>query len=277
VVADLYKLKLGDRTWLEMDGRLIDATRSGLEKYVFSEQVKFESRLGSLHEIALHGPEALAILKQVSDAAELRPLSSSPLTIAGVAGTVWRDDPAGAPGYHLILPAERAAQVWSALIEKFCPADEPHWPLHPVGWAAFNAARIEAGRPMFGIDFDDTILPAETGLMDRAVSLTKGCYLGQEIVARMHARGQLAKQIVGFRMEGDFLPLAGTAVYDEQSNAIGGVTSSTMSPILSDAAIGFALLKRPFNAIGTTLVIPAEGAMRKAKVVDLPFAKSNAG
>ncbi|HTW95027.1 MAG TPA: glycine cleavage T C-terminal barrel domain-containing protein, partial [Tepidisphaeraceae bacterium] len=104
--------------------------------------------------------------------------------------------------------------------------------------------------------------------------LTKGCYLGQEIVARMHARGQLARQIVGFRVDGDFLPLAGTGIFDEQSNGIGGVTSSTMSPILSDAAIGLALVKRPFNAIGSTLVIPAEGAMRTAKVVGLPFVKA---
>ena len=67
----------------------------------------------------------------------------------------------------------------------------------PVGWAAFNSVRIEAGRPLFGIDFDATVLPAETPLEDRAVSFTKGCYPGQEIVARMKSRGQAVEKSSG--------------------------------------------------------------------------------
>jgi folate-binding protein YgfZ len=145
--------------------------------------------------------------------------------------------------------------------------------LWPAGWAAFNTTRIEAGRPIFGIDFDDTILPAETGQVARAVSFTKGCYLGQEIVARMHARGQTAKQIVGIRVENDALPMAGAAVYDEQQNQIGGITSSTMSPILSNAAIALAIVKKPFIIPGTKITVPAEGAMRSATVEQLPFIK----
>ena len=141
----------------------------------------------------------------------------------------------------------------------------------PCGWAAFNTTRIEAGRPLFGIDFDESVLPAETGLFERAVSIIKGCYLGQEIVARMHARGQVARKLVGIRMEGDFLPLAGTKVYDEQNNEIGGITSSTVSPILSNLAICLGYVKKPFFAPGTKLHIPAEGSMHIGQLVDLPF------
>ncbi len=145
--------------------------------------------------------------------------------------------------------------------------------LRPIGWAAFNAARIEGGRPLFGIDFDDTILPAETGEMDRAVCFTKGCYPGQEIVARMHARKAVAKQIIGLKFADDALPIAGAPVTDDNDNMIGGITSSTISPMRSNIAIAIALLKRPFFAPGTVVNVPAEGSMRKAVVTELPFLK----
>jgi folate-binding protein YgfZ len=138
----------------------------------------------------------------------------------------------------------------------------------------FNTARIEAGRPLFGIDFDDSVLPAETGQLDRAVSFTKGCYLGQEIVARMHARGQAARQIVGIRMHQDALPIAGAPIIDDEKNQIGAITSSTISPVLSNASICLGLLKSPFAAVGTELQIATEGAFRTGTVVEMPFVKS---
>jgi len=167
--------------------------------------------------------------------------------------------------------------------------------LRPVGWAAFNATRIEAGTPIFGVDFDGAapataspakarreqaagaeappgVLPAETGLLNRAVSLSK-CYVGQEVVARMHARGQVARQIAGLRVDGDALPIAGEQVLAEDSSPIGVVTSSTISPLLSNAPICLAMLKRPFFALGTRVRIPAEGSLRTAVVVELPFIK----
>ena len=149
--------------------------------------------------------------------------------------------------------------------------------LRPIGWAAFNAARIEAGRPLFGIDFDETVLPAETGQLERAVSFTKGCYLGQEIVARMHARGQIARQIVGLRLDNDALPIAGSHVFapNDSGDQIGGITSSTLSPRLSNAAICLAIVKKGFNTAGAEVRVPAEGAMRTARVVPLPFIPSS--
>ena len=129
----------------------------------------------------------------------------------------------------------------------------------PSAGPRFNAARIEAGRPLLGIDFDDTILPAETGQMSRAVSFTKGCYPGQEIVARMHARQVVAKQIAGLKFADDALPIAGANVTDDQGNIVGGITSSTVSPMLSNTAIAIALLKRPFFNVGSVVNVPARG------------------
>jgi folate-binding protein YgfZ len=209
-----------------------------------------------------------------------QPLACAVGRLLGQDLILWRDDPCGVPGYNLLLPTDQAAAIWQHLLTTFgtpgvsgAAVDVGRRKLRPVGWAAFNATRIEGGRPLFGIDFDNTLLPAETGQIARAVSFTKGCYPGQEIVARMHARQQVAKQIVGIRMEGDALPLSGTHIFDDASNQVGGITSSTMSPILSNAAVCLALVKRPFFGVGTVLTIPAEGAMRKGTVVELPFVR----
>jgi aminomethyltransferase len=274
IVADVNVLERGEATLLEMDARLVEPVRAILDKYLITEQVKLTSRVGQWHEIALHGPGAAAVLDAAagSHVPELPPLGSTAVRLIDADVIVWRDDPCGVPGLHLVLPSADAPRIWSALIERFGElVGHAKRPLRPAGWAAFNACRIEAGRPLFGIDFDDSILPAETGQFDRAVSVTKGCYLGQEIVARMHARKQVAKQLVGLRVGGDALPIAGSILYDDQGNQVGGVTSSTVSPILSNAAICLGYLKKPFFNEGTVVKVPAEGGMRNATVVKTPF------
>ena len=87
----------------------------------------------------------------------------------------------------------------------------------------------------------------------------------------MHARQQVAKQLVGLKVENDHLPMAGAGLFDENQNQVGVITSSTISPVLSNAAIGLGYVKKPFFAEGTVLRVPAEGQMRMAAVVKTPF------
>ena len=188
--------------------------------------------------------------------------------------TIYRDDVCNVPGYHLLVPTEAVGGLWATLVPQSSgrvTLPPSGTTIKPTGWAAFNSARIEAGRPLFGIDFDDTILPAETSQFNRAVSTTKGCYLGQEIVARMHARNQVAKLLVGLRMQANALPLAGSPILDGESNTVGVVTSSTVSPVLSNASIALGYVKKPLFAAGTQLRIPAEGALQPAVVTPTPF------
>jgi folate-binding protein YgfZ len=271
IIADMNVIERGDRTLLELDARPAASVAEALEKYRFAEQVKISSRVGELHEISLHGPGGAAILQ----APELSPGTSTTLQLFGHECIVWRDDVAGVPGHQVILPTAGARTIWMELLSRFGQSDQiGKRPLRPIGWAAFNATRIEAGRPIFGIDFDDTVLPHETGpLLDRAVSFTKGCYPGQEIVARMHARQQVARKIAGIRFDADTLPIAGAKVTDDAGNEIGGVTSSTVSPVLSNAAIALAILKKSHFNVGSAVHVPAEGEIRKASVVELPFVK----
>ncbi len=89
----------------------------------------------------------------------------------------------------------------------------------------------------------------------------------------MHSRGQVARQLVGLRMPNDALPLAGEKIYDDSQNEIGGITSSTLSPVLSNAAICLGYVRKAFTAPGTSVRIPAEGALHTATVTPLPFLK----
>ena len=305
IVADMNVIERGHRTLLEMDGRLVEPIRDVFDKYLFGEQVKMVSRIGALHRLTLHGPGAVGLLHEVSgvDASSLPPLGSVGVRLFEVDATAFRDDVTGAPGLHLVVPSDRAAEVWQGFLARFGESpDLGKRRLRPVGWAAFNATRIEAGRPLFGIDFEGVppatayparkqreqdasaadapspgVLPAETGQFSRAVSITKGCYLGQEIVARMHARNQVARQIAGLRLDDDSLPVAGAPVSDENGNQVGVVTSSTISPLMHRRAICLGFLKKAFTAPRTVLTVPAEGGMRKATVVELPFLSRAAG
>lgn len=265
IVADMNVLELGESTLLEMDARLVEPVRKALDRYLFAEQVKMSSQVGVLHEIAVHGPGAGEALGAVLEGplAELGAMGSCGARVAasGAQVTVFRDDVCGVPGLVVIVPAEAAGDLWGQLAAK----------ARPIGWAAFNTARIEAGRPIFGIDFDENTLPAETGQLGRAVSLTKGCYLGQEIVSRMHSRGQLARQVVGIRMNDDALPVAPVTVQDEQGAEIGQITSSTLSPMLSSRPVALGMLRRVSIAAGTVVRAAAEGGMHQGTVCELPF------
>src|SRR5258706_7616118 len=253
-------IELGDRTWLEMEEEKVETVRAAFEKYLFAEQVKLKSLVTEVHQLFITGPRAAESLSlggwarptAAEDGGQCPPNASTG-QVFGEMITVFRDDICGVPGYALMIPTSAAQQFWDHFTQggqrEFEDDMRFRGLARPCGWAAFNTTRIEAGRPLFGIDFDESVLPAETGLFERAVSLTKGCYLGQEIVARMHARGQVARKLVGIRMESDALPLAGTKIYDDQQNEIGGITSTTNSPTVSEIFIWPGFAEKPFLSL----------------------------
>ena len=271
IVADMNLLELGDRLYLDIDDRLAGPVVSTLEKYIFSEQVKFTRRV-DLHQLAVHGPGAAAVLGRAgADVADLvKPLHGKAVELLGQMAWLYRDDPCGVPGYVLVVPEAAVVDLWKHLVTPYVEQTNKR-ELRPVGWLAFNTTRIEAGRPLYGIDFDDTVLPAESGRFEEAVSVTKGCYLGQEVVARMYARQQVARKVVGLRVDDGKLPIAGSAVYDETKQPVGVISSSTVSPTLSNAAIAIALVKKPWFEIGKRVLVPAEGEFVSATVVRMPF------
>ncbi len=277
VIADMNVLETGESIYLETDARLVPFLRTSLGKYVFTEKVTFTDRRGEWCVLAVHGPLGLGVLQEAGAVmGELGVLGSKRVKVGGKEVLVFRDDVCGVPGYFLVVGRGDVGEVWKALAAPY-EGQTNKRTLRPVGWAMFNATRIEAGRPMYGIDFSDQSLPAETGAFGRAVSVVKGCYLGQEIVARMYARNVVAKELVGVRMLADALPTAGAEVLDGGGTNVGVVTSSTLSPVMGRAAVALATVKKGFTAVGTKLRIPAESAMREAEVVGLPFVGGEEG
>jgi folate-binding protein YgfZ len=138
-----------------------------------------------------------------------------------------------------------------------------------VGPAAIEAARIEAGRPLWGIDMDDSTLPQEANLEAlNAISYTKGCYTGQETVARLHFRGHVNKRIVGLRIDGSAVPVRGAALVGPEEKEVGEVRSAVMSPRFGPIAL--AMIRREIN-IGDSVALAIDGADTRATVSALPF------
>lgn len=135
----------------------------------------------------------------------------------------------------------------------------------PVGSQAFATARIEASVPLFGVDFDDRNLPQEVGRNQQAISFTKGCYLGQETVARIDALGHVNQQIAGVRFPGNSLPSIGDTL-TVNGDVAGHVTSATFSPRLR-APLALAMLRREPSRVGSRLDSPVGGC----EVVALPL------
>ncbi len=287
VESDLRLIDLPDRTLLELDILTVKRTIEGLERYVITEDVKFADASPALHRLSLQGPTALFLLQALAQHAS-GPNASGPafedllpgrvvvLRIADADVVVVRDDSAGVVGLELLVGVRDAPRVY----ETFLAAGRHHEPeagatpptnpwrniasrarLRPAGWHAWNMARIEAGTPLYNIDFGPESLPGETGVLSERVSFTKGCYLGQEIVARMHSRGHPKQLLVGIKFESRIDPATelhaqpgeDSTLRLEDGSMVGAISSSTLGPMIGSAPIALASVKFENATPGTVL------------------------
>lgn len=140
------------------------------------------------------------------------------------------------------------------------------------GWEALELVRIEAGIPRFGADMDETNLASEAGIEGRAISYSKGCYIGQEVIARIRTYGQVAKSLRGLVLPDDLkaLPARGDKLFYD-GKEIGYVTSAIASPAFQrNIALGY--VRRECNQPGTELILRSAAGEYPIKVVGLPFA-----
>lgn len=313
ILADLIVLETGSSAWLVLDACDAAGLVEELQKYIIMEDVTLQRR-DELWQVALHGPQALALVSALAgrEMTELKPCEHRQVELAAGRCTLYRFDQAGVPGLHLIGPRDHAQGIYQALLDlarqdgwrtasqiekevaQEIQAKEAQPPgqlgvkeepagktrLRPIGWLAFNTARIEAGTPLFHVDFGPDTLPHESGTLKETVSFTKGCYLGQEIVARMQNLGHPKRVMVGLRFADDRMPVAGTPVFDAAAAelpgqaAIGAVTSSTLSPMLGGVAVALAMVKWGKHRPGVEVLVPAEGGKVPAKVQELGFLPS---
>lgn len=177
--------------------------------------------------------------------------------------TLIRASHTGADGVDLVVKADKAVSLWDALQSAGA---------RPVGYEALEILRIEAGLAHYGADMDETNIITEAAL-DDAVSYTKGCYVGQEIIARIKYRGHVAKKLTGVAFEQAVKVAVGATAHSEDGKEVGRVTSVTYSPHLG-RTIALAYLKYDYLAPGTSLRVTSGEAELTAQVTELPFVKS---
>jgi folate-binding protein YgfZ len=255
MMTDMRVLELGDSVLLDVPLKVAASIRDHLDRFIFSEDVQVEDVTEARAEIGIYGPGALDVLVTAGTdgGAPSSLFESTRVRLAGADAIIVRSDDAGIPGYGVMVDAARADAVTAALVAagavRVTPEDA-------------EAVRIESGRPRFGIDMDAETIPLEAGLEERAISRSKGCYVGQEVIVRVQDRGhgRVAKRLVGLTFEAGAQPPASGARIVSGDREIGRVTSATWSPALArPIALGY--VHRDFVEPGTRVAVEAMAAV----------------
>jgi folate-binding protein YgfZ len=190
----------------------------------------------------------------------LPPYSHITVVVYGARVLVARVPELELEGFELFVPADAYDNLWErALAAKATPGGLQTWEI----------ARVEAGRPEWGVDIDESTLPQEANLEElHAISYTKGCYTGQETVARVHFRGHVNRQLRGLRAAASEPPPQAATLFDSTDKNVGEVRSSAASPRLGGIAIG--MVRREIE-VGATLLARWEGGESRVDVAHLPF------
>ena len=266
LIADLLVLVDEDAIWLLTEATRLPAATDTLTKHHLSEQVTLTGRERTQAVLALQGPRTVETLVQITSRVISLPGAGDHIQtwFENIPVRLIRHSLAGDVGVLCLVAAEQAETAWVFLRER----GRAHG-LRPVGWEALNTARIEAGFPWFGQDMDETSLLPETGLEAVAVSDRKGCYLGQEVIARLATRGSVNKRLVGLLVAGAQVPAPGDRVFRGKEE-VGRVTSACLSRWL-ERPVAMALLKRGAYEPATSVAIRHDNASLAATVTALPF------
>ncbi|HEX3282777.1 MAG TPA: aminomethyltransferase family protein [Pyrinomonadaceae bacterium] len=239
-----------------------------LERFTLAGDFRVIDQTSATVMLSVQGKKAASVVGSVGEAAavpEPRAVRQLSWQHAGstIDVTVIHASHTGEDGFDLSVDADHASSLWTALRQAGA---------QPVGYDALEILRIEAGMPRYGSDMDDTNVVTETNL-DEAVSYTKGCYVGQEIIARIKYRGHVAKKLSGLIFDGAIAVEAGAVVNSVEGKEIGRITSVTNSPRLK-RTIALAYLKYDYIAPGTPVKVLANHQELPGEVVELPFVRS---
>ncbi|MEO8606689.1 MAG: glycine cleavage system protein T [Chloroflexota bacterium] len=197
----------------------------------FNDEASFMDLASSTHQFVLHGPKADSVVDAwVPGASRLPDLHGINVTFADAQVFLARRKPVSGAHWAIVVPLEQAEQVWLKILDQGAA-----FGLKPAGSLTYNALRIRAGRPAAGHELTQDFIPLEAGLWDE-VSFTKGCYTGQEIIARMESRSRLAKTMAQMRLTG-FIEAPQTLYVD--GKPVGTLTSSVQTPDNEILGIGF--------------------------------------
>ena len=281
MLADMDVFNLGERILLDVDGAGAPALAARLDSLIFTEEATVADWSGTHASCGVHGPAALdvaaAALERLGAGREaasavrgLEPHGCLEAPAGGVAVAAARGDELGVPGLALIARRDDAGALRAALAA--AGGTE-------IGAPAADAVRVESGRPAFPVDMDAETIPLEAGIEGRAISLEKGCYVGQEVIIRVLHRGggRVARKLVGLTLAAAGgaaspdvqVPARGAAI-NHDGRPVGKVTSAVVSPML-DRVIALGYVPRALAEAGTRVDVELGGNPAGAVVTGLPF------
>ena len=261
VIAEMHVALRPEAFWLECHRASLPEVRERLEKFIVADDVELADRSLAFDLLGLEGPRAGAILARAAGSGieALAPGAVGSVVLGDVDAVVGRWGITGESGFRLFVSAGDGGRAAEAL-EAHAGDDS----LVAAGATALETLRIEAGVPAMGSELDEDVLPDEAR-MGGAVSDSKGCYTGQEIIARLRSRGRVNHLLVGLRLEGSGEGLERGAEIRDDQRALGEVTSLCQSPDEGWIALGF--VRRQASEPGTEVQV----AECRARVVSLPF------
>ncbi len=270
IESDLNIYSLENELLLDFEPGLTTSLLSRFEKFIIADDVQVIDVAADYALLSIQGPRADSVIAAVG--LELA-IPAQPLSFSAVKDATFgelycmRISRGPATGLDLFVPTASMPVIAGKLVTA---AREQGG--RACGWQALELTRIEAGIPRFGQDMEETNLASEAGIEQRAISYTKGCYIGQEVISRIRAFGQVAKSLRGLRLDGpaDALPQKGSKLTANEKE-VGYITSAIFSPRLQgNIALGY--VRREHNQIGTELVVRSGDKRIAARIVTLPFA-----
>jgi tRNA-modifying protein YgfZ len=234
MLTDMHVLESDGMMLLDVPAAQAEATAARLDQFLFSEDVKLGSLAGALTTVWVHGPAAAAALERSLDGAS--GLGAWPqyhhehVGFAGESLVLARIDQLAVPGYCAYLSSGNRDALVSALEAAGA---------RQVSALAITAARIEAAYPIFGGDMNADTIPLEAGIDPRAISTTKGCYVGQEVIIRVLHRGhgRVARKLVTLKLEGEGVEPRAKVVNADRDSGL--VTSVATSPAAGPIALAY--------------------------------------
>ena len=244
MISDMRVIETGSRVLLSVDRHVAAPLAERFDKLIFSEDVQAKDA-SDIAVLGVHGPSAARMIQHATgvSAADLESQYDN-LTVDSL--TIVRDDALGVPGFDLYIPGTDRDTIRAKLIEAGAVQ---------VTDEVAEALRIEAGRPRFGVDMTTDTIPLEAGIEDRAISFTKGCYVGQEVIVRVMHRGhgRVARRLVSIVIPDGDVPARGEKIL-LGDRAVGEITSATASPKMgSPLALGY--VQREHAVAGTEVTV----------------------
>lgn len=250
MISDMRLIETGNRMLLGVERDVAAPLASRFDKLVFSEDVQAKDVTSDVTAIGVHGPSAARMIQRATGISVVD-LAGQYDNITVEAVTIVRDDALGLPGYDVYVPTDVADAMRAKLVEAGAVR---------ASEATGETLRIEAARPRFGMDMNTDTIPLEAGLDERAISFTKGCYVGQEVIIRVMHRGhgRVARRLVSIVLSDGAVPERGSKILSGD-RIVGEITSATASPKLG-APLALGYVQRDHAAPGTELTVSGSQA-----------------